>query len=99
MMVIQSGVIYRTIRSKFLGLDRTFSPCRYSWIQGEYVRWNNFLEVLPHPQGLGPLFTGQWNLYAQNPDSGSHLFVPPKAQERLLTLSGISIANAEFMAD
>nr|GMD93525.1 photosystem I P700 apoprotein A2 [Ipomoea batatas] len=26
--------------------------------RGEYVRWNNFLEVLPHPQGLGPLFTG-----------------------------------------
>lgn len=23
---------------------------------------------------LGPLFTGQWNLYAQNPDSGGHLF-------------------------
>lgn len=23
--------------------------------RGEYVRWNNFLEVLPHPQGLGPL--------------------------------------------
>ncbi|KAL3507633.1 hypothetical protein ACH5RR_033015 [Cinchona calisaya] len=42
--------------------------------RGEYVRWNNFLDVLPHPQGLGPLFTGQWNLYAQNPDSGSHLF-------------------------
>ncbi|TXG60900.1 hypothetical protein EZV62_012263 [Acer yangbiense] len=25
--------------------------------RGEYVRWNNFLDVLPHPQGLGPLFT------------------------------------------
>ncbi|TMX05606.1 hypothetical protein EJD97_015566, partial [Solanum chilense] len=24
--------------------------------------------------GLGPLFIGQWNLYAQNPDSSSHLF-------------------------
>ncbi|KAA8532476.1 hypothetical protein F0562_032509 [Nyssa sinensis] len=23
----------RTLRSKFLGLDRAFSPCRYSWIQ------------------------------------------------------------------
>ncbi|KAJ4978201.1 hypothetical protein NE237_008981 [Protea cynaroides] len=22
--------------------------------RGEYVRWNNFLDVLPHPQGLGP---------------------------------------------
>ncbi|GMI78292.1 hypothetical protein like ATCG00340 [Hibiscus trionum] len=42
--------------------------------RGEYVRWNNFLDVLPHPQGLGPFFSGQWNLYAQNPDSSSHLF-------------------------
>nr|GEY77675.1 photosystem I P700 apoprotein A2, chloroplastic [Tanacetum cinerariifolium] len=25
--------------------------------RGEYVRWNNFLDVLPHPQGLGTLFT------------------------------------------
>jgi photosystem I P700 chlorophyll a apoprotein A2 len=42
--------------------------------RGEHVRWDNFLNVLPHPQGLGLLFTGQWNLYAQNPDSSSHLF-------------------------
>ncbi|KAF2312930.1 hypothetical protein GH714_042473 [Hevea brasiliensis] len=60
----------RTIQSKLFGLDMTFSPCRYSRLPGEYVQWNNFLDVLPHPQGLGPLFTGQWNLYAQNPDSG-----------------------------
>jgi photosystem I P700 chlorophyll a apoprotein A2 len=42
--------------------------------RGEHVIWDNFLNVLPHPQGLGLLFTGQWNLYAQNPDSSSHLF-------------------------
>ncbi|MFQ6641358.1 hypothetical protein Gotur_014862, partial [Gossypium turneri] len=42
--------------------------------RGEYVQWNNFLDVLPHPQGLGPFFLGEWNLYAQNPDSSSHLF-------------------------
>jgi photosystem I P700 chlorophyll a apoprotein A2 len=42
--------------------------------RGEHVIWDNFLNVLPHPQGLGPLFIGQWNLYAQNPDSSSHLF-------------------------
>ncbi len=35
--------------------------------RGEYVRWNNFLDVLPYPQGLGPLLTGQWNLYAHYP--------------------------------
>ncbi|KAF8735567.1 hypothetical protein HU200_014472 [Digitaria exilis] len=57
--------------------------------RGEYVRWNNFLGVLPHPQGLGPLFTGQWNLYAQNPDSSSHLFDTPQgAGTAILTLLG-----------
>ncbi|KAK9081045.1 hypothetical protein Scep_031040 [Stephania cephalantha] len=57
--------------------------------RGEYVRWNNFLDVLPHPQGLGPLFTGQWNLYAQNPDSGNHLFGTSQgAGTAILTLLG-----------
>ncbi|XLS80893.1 hypothetical protein HN51_046724 [Arachis hypogaea] len=57
--------------------------------RGEYVRWNNFLGVLPHPQGLGPLFTGQWNLYAQNPDFSSHLFGTPQgAGTAILTLLG-----------
>ena len=57
--------------------------------RGEYVRWNNFLDVLPHPQGLGPLFTGQWNLYAQNPDSSSHLFGTDQgAGTAILTLLG-----------
>ncbi|WMV55036.1 hypothetical protein MTR67_048421 [Solanum verrucosum] len=57
--------------------------------RGEYVRWNNFLDVLPHPQGLGPLFTGQWNLYAQNPDSSSHLFGTTEgAGTAILTLLG-----------
>jgi len=57
--------------------------------RGEYVRWNNFLNVLPHPQGLGPLFTGQWNLYAQNPDSSSHLFGTSQGSgTAILTLLG-----------
>nr|YP_009561607.1 photosystem I P700 apoprotein A2 [Commiphora gileadensis]QAT19696.1 photosystem I P700 apoprotein A2 [Commiphora gileadensis] len=57
--------------------------------RGEYVRWNNFLDVLPHPQGLGPLFTGQWNLYAQNPDSSSHLFGTSQGSgTAILTLLG-----------
>ncbi|CAN6483144.1 unnamed protein product [Victoria cruziana] len=33
--------------------------------RGEYVSWNNFLDVLPYLQALGPLFIGQWNLYGQ----------------------------------
>nr|CAD1835862.1 unnamed protein product [Ananas comosus var. bracteatus] len=57
--------------------------------RGEYVRWNNFLDVLPYPQGLGPLLTGQWNLYAQNPDSSSHLFGTSQgAGTAILTLLG-----------
>ncbi|KAG9438531.1 hypothetical protein H6P81_021531 [Aristolochia fimbriata] len=57
--------------------------------RGQYVRWNNFLDVLPYPQGLGPLFTGQWNLYAQNPDSSSHLFGTSEgAGTSILTLLG-----------
>ncbi|GAB2284001.1 hypothetical protein Dimus_018482, partial [Dionaea muscipula] len=57
--------------------------------RGEYVRWKNFLDVLPHPQGLGPLFRGQWNLYAQNPDSSSHLFGTSQgAGTAILTLLG-----------
>ncbi|CAN7099828.1 unnamed protein product, partial [Brassica rapa subsp. narinosa] len=57
--------------------------------KGEYVRWNNILSVLPHPQGLGPLFTGQWNLYAQNPDSSSHLFGTSQGSgTAILTLLG-----------
>ncbi|KAL0540839.1 hypothetical protein IC582_020855 [Cucumis melo] len=40
----------------------------------ESVRWKNFLDVLPYPQGLEPLLTGQWNLYAQNLNSNNHLF-------------------------
>ena len=36
--------------------------------------WNNFLTVLPHPQGLTPFFTGNWAAYAENSDTGSHIF-------------------------
>ncbi|CAN6483814.1 unnamed protein product [Victoria cruziana] len=57
--------------------------------RGEYVKWNNFLDVLPYPQGLEPLFTGQWNLYAQNSASSSHLFSTSQgARTAILTLLG-----------
>ena len=42
--------------------------------RGVSVRWSNFLTTLPHPQGLKPFFTGNWNVYSQNPDTGNHLF-------------------------
>jgi len=42
--------------------------------RGKRVDWSNFLNVLPHPQGLAPFFTGRWFVYAQDPDSSNHLF-------------------------
>nr|GEZ22906.1 photosystem I P700 apoprotein A2, chloroplastic [Tanacetum cinerariifolium] len=45
--------------------------------------------VLPHSQGLDPLFTGEWNLYAQNPDSSGHSFGTSQgAGTAILTLLG-----------
>jgi len=42
--------------------------------RGQHVRWDNFLQVVPHPAGLAPFFSGDWAVYAQNPDSASHNF-------------------------
>jgi photosystem I P700 chlorophyll a apoprotein A2 len=42
--------------------------------RGVHVRWNNLLSTLPHPAGLKPFFTGNWAVYAQSPDTASHLF-------------------------
>jgi photosystem I P700 chlorophyll a apoprotein A2 len=42
--------------------------------RGQHVRWDNFLTTLPHPAGLGPFFSGNWSVYAQNPDSMNHIF-------------------------
>ena len=42
--------------------------------RGQHVGWDNFLTILPHPQGLTPFFTGNWSAYAENPDTGNHIF-------------------------
>jgi photosystem I P700 chlorophyll a apoprotein A2 len=42
--------------------------------RGVHVGWDNFLSVAPHPAGLGPFFTGNWGVYAQNPDAAGQLF-------------------------
>ncbi|MGB3668803.1 MAG: photosystem I core protein PsaB [Phormidesmis sp.] len=42
--------------------------------RGVHVGWNNFLSMKPHPAGLKPFFTGNWGVYAQNPDTAGHLF-------------------------
>jgi photosystem I P700 chlorophyll a apoprotein A2 len=42
--------------------------------RGQHVGWDNFLSVKPHPAGLQPFFTGNWGVYAQNPDTAGHVF-------------------------
>jgi photosystem I P700 chlorophyll a apoprotein A2 len=42
--------------------------------RGVHVGWDNFLTTPPHPAGLTPFFTGNWTVYAENPDSATHVF-------------------------
>ncbi|MBT9310877.1 photosystem I core protein PsaB [Leptothoe kymatousa] len=42
--------------------------------RGVHVGWDNFLTVMPHPAGLAPFFSGNWGVYAQNPDTVNHVF-------------------------
>jgi photosystem I P700 chlorophyll a apoprotein A2 len=42
--------------------------------RGIHVGWDNFLSIPPHPAGLAPFFTGNWGVYAQNPDTAGHIF-------------------------
>ncbi|RMF20459.1 MAG: photosystem I core protein PsaB [Cyanobacteria bacterium J083] len=42
--------------------------------RGQHVGWDNFLSTPPHPAGLAPFFTGNWGVYAQNPDTAGHVF-------------------------
>ncbi|MEL6762999.1 MAG: photosystem I core protein PsaB, partial [Cyanobacteria bacterium J06607_6] len=42
--------------------------------RGQHVGWGNFLSTPPHPAGLMPFFTGNWGVYAQNPDTANHIF-------------------------
>jgi photosystem I P700 chlorophyll a apoprotein A2 len=42
--------------------------------RGQHIGWDNFTTQLPHPAGLQPFFSGNWSVYAQNPDTSSHVF-------------------------
>jgi photosystem I P700 chlorophyll a apoprotein A2 len=42
--------------------------------RGVHVGWDNFLSMKPHPAGLKPFFTGNWGVYAQDPDTVNHVF-------------------------
>ena len=57
--------------------------------RGQHVGWDNFLSVKPHPAGLAPFFTGNWGVYAQNPDTTSHVFSTSEgAGSAILTFLG-----------
>lgn len=42
--------------------------------RGQHVGWDNFLSTPPHPAGLMPFFTGNWGVYAADPDTAGHIF-------------------------
>jgi len=42
--------------------------------RGITITWNNFLTTPPHPAGLTPFFTGNWTVYAENPDTANHIY-------------------------
>jgi photosystem I P700 chlorophyll a apoprotein A2 len=42
--------------------------------RGQHVGWDNFLSTPPHPAGLAPFFSGNWGVYADNPDTAGHVF-------------------------
>jgi len=42
--------------------------------RGQHIRLDNFIYTLPHPAGLIPFFTGNWNRYAESPDKMTHVF-------------------------
>lgn len=66
--------------------------------RGKHVRWDNLLTALPHPQGLGPFFSGQWSVYAQSPDSTNHSFNSAQgAGTAILTFPGGPQTNSEFV--
>jgi len=57
--------------------------------RGQHIRWDNFLNTLPHPAGLAPFFTGNWSVYANDPDTTSHIFGTPNGSgTAILTFLG-----------
>ncbi len=57
--------------------------------RGQHVGWDNFLSTPPHPAGLGPFFSLNWGVYAQNPDTANHVFGTSKgAGTAILTFLG-----------
>jgi len=57
--------------------------------RGILVNWTNLFQILPHPEGLKPFFTGNWSIYTQNPDNINHIFnTSTGAGTAILTFQG-----------
>jgi photosystem I P700 chlorophyll a apoprotein A2 len=57
--------------------------------RGQHIRWDNFMDFSPHPQGLGAFFTGNWSVYSRNPDLPEHIFGTSKGSgDAILTFLG-----------
>ncbi|KAL3535256.1 hypothetical protein ACH5RR_003717 [Cinchona calisaya] len=85
--ILSESPSVRTLRRKFLGLDRHLVHVAIPGSRGKYVRWNNFLDVLPHPQGLGPLF--QYHVIDPLTGYGSALRAHLARKRELLAKSSI----------
>lgn len=68
--------------------------------RGQHVGWDNFLSTMPHPAGLLPFFTGNWGVYAENPDTAGHVFGTSQgAGTAILTFVGGFHPQTVFMVD
>lgn len=57
--------------------------------RGQHIGWDNFIITSPHPSGLQPFFTGNWNIYSKTPDTVNHIFGTDKgAGTAILTFLG-----------
>nr|YP_009296556.1 photosystem I P700 chlorophyll a apoprotein A2 [Apophlaea sinclairii]AOM65696.1 photosystem I P700 chlorophyll a apoprotein A2 [Apophlaea sinclairii] len=66
--------------------------------RGQHIRWSNFTSHSPHPNGLYPFFTGNWSIYASNPDAAEHTFgTSNKAGSAILTFLGGFHQNSQSL--
>ena len=69
--------------------------------RGEHIRWGNLTSTLPHPEGLTPFFSGNWGVYAENPDTAqAHLWYKRGCWNSYLNIPGwFPPTNAIYVAD
>lgn len=64
--------------------------------RGVPLRWQQLLTNAPSPFGLVPLFTGDWKMYAMQPDRAGHLFgtLDAATGSAILTFMGTRAARS-----